>query len=82
MYSCNRIFGHMTTFWIFAVKTALILKSIDKYIKILALACFILRSVCVKTMKRAEALSYFVVKILYEKIFGHVTTHIAMLTLC
>ena len=76
MYSCNRIVGHMTTFWIlnFTVKTALILKSILKSsanVNILALVCVILRSVCVKTMKRADALSYFVVKILYEGIFGH-----------
>ena len=68
----------MTTFWIFTVKTALILKVINsQFNNILALVCFILRSTCVKIIRnneKAEASSYFAVEILYEGIFVHVTT--------
>ena len=55
---------------------AIIMQYYNKFNNILALVCFVLRLACKssETMKKAEALSYFTVEILYEGIFGHMTT--------
>jgi len=70
--SCKGFWPHVH-FWIFTVNNALILKAIDSLNNALAFICFTFRSVCMKIIKNRGVSSYFVVEILYEGIFGHVT---------